>query len=111
MNVADVLFGDDHVCLIPQRKHRYIAADDLLRLRVERRGFGVIVSVSSFVEKLIKLRVFVSASIARGSSFSWNFGRGEQIVIEDWVLITTDPLALGHLKLAAAQEFEQHIQL
>src|SRR6266571_9546399 len=108
MNVADVLPGNHHVRLIPERKHRHIAADDLLRLRVERRGFGVIVSVSSFVEKLIKLRVFVSASIARGSSFSWNFGRGKQIVIEDRVLIAADPLALRHLKLAAAQKFKKH---
>src|SRR6266550_2717368 len=32
-------------------------------------------------------------------------------MIEDRVLIAADPLALGHLKLAAAKRFEQHIQL
>src|SRR6266480_4475170 len=38
LNIADVLAGNDNIGLIPQRKHRQLAAHDFLDLRVEHQS-------------------------------------------------------------------------
>src|SRR5438874_13731544 len=65
VNIADALCSDDHVRLIPERKHRHIATDDVLGLRVQRCSLRVIVSVRSFRENRIEFRVAVTAAIPR----------------------------------------------
>ena len=45
VDIADVLFRDDHVGLVPEGKHRQIAADDLLGPRIKRLRLCVIVGV------------------------------------------------------------------
>ena len=111
MNVADVFPDDNHVRLIPEGKHRHVAADDFLGPRIKRLRLCVIVSVRRLVQNLIEFSISIATAIARCARFRRDFRRRKQIAIEDRILIAADPLPVRHLKLAAAKRFKQHIQL
>src|SRR5205823_4819040 len=99
LNISDTLLANHHVSLIPQRKDGHVAADDVLGLRIKRRGPGVVVGVHGLREDLIELRIAIAAAIPRGARFSRNLGSRKQVAIENRILITAHPLAVGHLKL------------
>src|SRR5437763_14738409 len=63
VNVADVLFDDHHVRLVQEWKHRHIAANNLLGLRIKWTGDRVDVGVLSIVKDLIQFRITVTAAI------------------------------------------------
>src|SRR5437867_2691322 len=103
LNISHVLLRDDHVCLIPEGKHRNIAADNFLNLRIKLSRLLAVYGNSSFLQQRIELAVAITTAILRRARFGRYLRGGKKIFIEDRILITSDPLAISDLKMPAAQ--------
>ena len=63
VNVADALFGDDHVCLVPKWKYRRVVADYLLNLGIERDCLLSVPGLDRLFQKRVERDVAVTATV------------------------------------------------
>src|SRR5438874_11350890 len=63
MNIANALFGDHHVRLIPERKYRRVVADYLLNPGVERDCLLSVPGLDRLFQKLVERDVAVTATV------------------------------------------------
>ncbi len=63
VNVADALFGNDHVRLIPERKYRRVVADYLLNLGVERDCLLSVPGLDRLFQKRVERDVAITATV------------------------------------------------
>src|SRR5712691_6418337 len=63
VNVANALFGDDHIRLIPKRKYRRVVADYLLNLGVERDCLLSVPDLDRLFQKRVERDVAVTTTV------------------------------------------------
>ena len=63
VNIADALFSDDHVRLIPEWKYRRVVADYLLNPGVERDCLLSVPGLDRLFQKRVERDVAVTATI------------------------------------------------
>ena len=64
LDVLHILLGDHHICLVPKRQDRHVAADDILNARVKLFCLLPIESVDRFIEQGVQFLVAVAAAIS-----------------------------------------------
>src|SRR3989442_13689800 len=83
VNIANALFGDDHVGLIPEWKYRRVVANYLLNLGVERDCLLSVPGLDCLFQKRVERDVAVTATVLLRARFFWFLGSGKQSFLED----------------------------